>query len=105
MSISSKPSCRKFTGTQDASEWMEDYICTLDAAGIELASRHICFSRFLAGAALQWFFDLSYNDKLSWKKLKSAFLAKWSHNFLHTMPTVIATPLNAFFMLCTPHKI
>ncbi|KAG2029118.1 hypothetical protein BDR03DRAFT_1018868 [Suillus americanus] len=95
MSVPARPSCRKFTGTQDASEWMEDYSCALDAAGIAIASRHICFSRSLAGTALQWFFDLLYNEKLSWQKLKSAFLTRWSCNFLHT--SVTATPLNASY--------
>ncbi|KAG1830942.1 hypothetical protein DFJ58DRAFT_736827 [Suillus subalutaceus] len=97
MSVPARPSCRKFTGMQDASEWMEDYSCALDAVGIAIASRHICFSRSLAGTALQWFFDLLYNEKLSWQKLKSAFLTRWSRNFPHTTPAVIVMPLNASY--------
>ncbi|KAG2038556.1 hypothetical protein BDR03DRAFT_1009781 [Suillus americanus] len=94
MSVPARPSCHKFTDMQDASEWMEDYSCALNAASITIASHHICFSCSLAGTALQWFFDLLYNEKLSWQKLKFAFLTRWSHNFPHITPAVTAMPLN-----------
>ncbi|KAG1865020.1 hypothetical protein DFJ58DRAFT_724575 [Suillus subalutaceus] len=104
MSVPARPSCHKFTGMQDASEWMEDFSCALDAASIAIASCHICFSRSLTGTALQWFFDLPYNEKLSWQKLKSAFLTRWSRNFPHTTPAVIATPLNTSSSVYSEHS-
>ena len=83
------PKIRKFSGNEDAVQWLEDYVSEIESSGGPgTRMKHVYFSRCLEGAAYEWYsHDLAYAVKLYWVLLSDAFLTRWD-TVAHDVPTV-----------------
>jgi hypothetical protein len=82
------PKIRKFSGNEDAVQWLEDYVSEIESSGGPgTRMKHVYFSRCLEGAAYEWYsHDLAYAVKLDWILLSEAFLFRWD-TVAHDVPT------------------
>jgi hypothetical protein len=83
------PKIRKFSGNENAVQWLEDYVSEIGSSGGPgTGMKHVYFSRCLEGAAYEWYsHDLAYGVKLDWILLSEAFLTRWD-TVAHDVPTV-----------------
>jgi hypothetical protein len=93
------PIMAKFSGSEDPKTWLDNYINSLDTAGIPPSMWHIYFCRNLDSLAHKWYLkEVKYTDKLHWEKLCTTFEEKWTP--LYSAPAMSTLPDDASEKLC-----